>query len=116
MQLKPVLGPIQLIFYSVGVIIGAGVYSVLGPAAGLAQQHLWLSFLIGAGVALLTAISYAEMATSFPAAGAEYLYVRRAWPSSDWLAFGVGCIILLGGSATAATVAMAFGGDRKSVV
>ena len=28
MQLKPILGPIQLIFYCVGVIIGAGVYSV----------------------------------------------------------------------------------------
>jgi amino acid transporter len=116
MQLKPVLGLIQLIFYSVGVIIGAGVYSVLGAAAGLAHQDLWISFLVGAGVALLTAISYAEMATSFPAAGAEYVYVRRAWPSADWLAFGIGCIILLGGAATAATVAMAFGGYLRTFV
>ena len=110
MQLKPVLGPVQLIFYSVGVIVGAGVYSVLGAAAGLAQYGLWISFLVGAAVALLTAISYAEMATSFPAAGAEYVYIRRAWPKADWLAFGVGAIILIGGAATAATVAMAFGG------
>jgi len=71
MQLKPVLGPVQLIFYSVGVIVGAGIYSVLGAAAGLAQHNLWVSFLISAGVALLTAIAYAEMATSFPTAGAE---------------------------------------------
>ena len=42
MQLKPVLGPIQLVFYSVGIIIGAGVYTVIGTAAGLAQQSLWL--------------------------------------------------------------------------
>lgn len=110
MQLKPVLGPIQLIFYSVGVIVGAGIYSVLGAAAGLAQHDLWISFLISATAALLTAISYAEMATAFPAAGAEYVYVRRAWPKSDWLSFGVGVIILIGGAATAATVAMAFGG------
>jgi amino acid transporter len=61
-------------------------------------------------VALLTAISYAEMTTSFPAAGAEYVYVRKAWPEADWLAFGVGTVILIGGAATAATVAMAFGG------
>jgi amino acid transporter len=73
MQLKPILGPIQLIFYSVGVIVGAGVYSVLGAAAGLAQHHLWISFLVSAGGELLTAISYAEMATAFPAAGAEYV-------------------------------------------
>jgi APA family basic amino acid/polyamine antiporter len=110
MQLKPVLGPVQLIFYSIGVIIGAGVYSVIGTAAGLAQSALWLSFLVSAVVALLTALSYAEMATAFPHAGAEYVYVRRAFPHADWLAFGVGAVILIGGAATAATVAVAFGG------
>jgi amino acid transporter len=116
MQLKPVLGPVQLIFYSVGVIIGAGVYSVIGTAAGVAQHNLWLSFLVSAGVALLTAISYAEMATSFPVAGAEYVYIRHAWPKADWLAFGVGAVILIGGAATAATVAMAFGGYLRIFV
>jgi len=110
MQLKPVLGPVQLIFYSIGVIVGAGVYSVIGTAAGLAQSGLWLSFLVSAVVALLTALSYAEMATAFPHAGAEYVYVRRAWPHADWLAFGIGAVILIGGAATAATVAVAFGG------
>jgi basic amino acid/polyamine antiporter, APA family len=110
MPLKRVLGPIQLIFYSVGVIVGAGVYSVIGSAAGLAQGGLWLSFLIGAAVALLTAFSYAEVATSFPIAGAEYAYIRQAWPGADWLSFTVAMVILLGGAATAATVAMAFAG------
>jgi len=56
------------------------------------------------------------MATSFPAAGAEYVYVRRAWPKADWLAFGVGAIVLIGGAATAATVAMAFGGYLRAFV
>ena len=110
MQLKPVLGPVQLIFYSIGVIVGAGVYSVIGTAAGLAQHGLWLSFVVSAVVALLTAISYAEMATTFPHAGAEYVYVRQAWPKADWLAFGIGAVILIGGAATAATVAVAVGG------
>jgi amino acid transporter len=105
-----------LIFYSVGVIVGAGVYSVIGTAAGLAQENLWLSFTIGAGVALLTAISYAEMATAFPAAGAEYIYIRKAWPGADALAFGIGAIILIGGAATAATVALAFGGYLRTFV
>jgi APA family basic amino acid/polyamine antiporter len=116
MQLKPVLGPVALIFYSIGVIVGAGVYSVIGAAAGLAQGSLWLSFLIGAGVALLTAFSYAEMATAFPAAGAEYVYIRRTWPGADWLAFGVGVTILLGGAAMATTVAIAFGGYLRSFI
>ena len=108
--LEPVLGRPQLLVYSVGVIVGAGVYAVIGTAAELAQDKLWLSFLIGAAVALLTAISYAELATAFPRAGAEYYYLRMAWPAAEWLSFCVGVIILLGGAATAATVATAFGG------
>jgi basic amino acid/polyamine antiporter, APA family len=99
MQLKPVLGPVQLAFYGVGIIVGAGIYTVIGAAAGMAQQSLWLSFVIGAVVALLTGFSYAEMTTSFPRAGAEYLYLRRALPKSDWAAFGVGLLILMGGAA-----------------
>jgi APA family basic amino acid/polyamine antiporter len=116
MSLKPVLGPVQLTFYSVGVIVGAGVYSVIGTAAGLAQQSLWLSFLVSAGVAFLTALSYAEMATAYPQAGAEYVYTRRAWPNAGWLSFGMGAVILIGGAATATTVAVAFGGYLRVFV
>jgi len=116
MQLKPILGPIQLIFYCVGVIIGAGVYSVIGAAAGLAEESLWLSFSLAALVALLTGFSYAEMTTSFPHAGAEYVYLRRAFPKSDLIAFSVGLVILMGGAATATTVAVAFGGYLKTFV
>ena len=116
MQLKPVLGPVQLAFYGVEIIVGAGVYSVIGKAAGIAQEGLWLSFVIGAVVALLTGFSYAEMTTLFPHAGAEYLYLRRALPKSDWAAFGVGLLILMGGAATASTVAVAFGGYLRTFV
>jgi amino acid transporter len=116
MPLKRTLGPLELIFYSVGVIVGAGVYSVIGAAAGLAQDSLWISFAVGAGVALLTALSYAEMATAYPQAGAEYIYIRRAWPRADWLSFGTGIVILIGGAATAATVAVAFGGYLRTFV
>lgn len=116
MKLTRVLGPGQLFFYSVGVIIGAGVYSVIGIAAGLAGEGLWVSFLIGAAAALLTGLSYAETATAFPAAGAEYVYVGLAWPKAGWVPFCVGVIVLLGGAATATTVAVAFGGYLKTFV
>jgi|SRR5579863_1822395 len=114
LTLKRVLGPVQLVFYGVGVIVGAGVYSVIGSAAGIAQQNLWLSFAIGAMVALLTGFSYAEMTTSFPSSGAEYQYLREALPQSDSASFVVGLVILIGGAATAATVAVAFGGYLRT--
>ena len=115
MKLKAVLGPVQLVFYSVGVIIGAGVYSVIGAAAGLAGESLWLSFVLAAIVAALTAVSYAEMTTAFPAAGAEYVYVRRALPEARWVSVSIAVVILFGGAATAATVAVAFGGYLKNL-
>lgn len=113
-QLKPTLGPVQLLFYCVGVIVGAGVYSIIGSAAGLAGQGVWLSFVLAAFVALLTGFAYAEMATSFPHAGAEYIYARRAFPESTFLSFALGLLILVGGAATAATVAVAFGGYLRT--
>jgi APA family basic amino acid/polyamine antiporter len=116
MTLKPTLGPVQLLFYCVGVIVGAGVYSIIGPAAGLAGQGVWLGFVVAAIVALLTGFSYAEMATSFPHAGAEYVYVKRAFPGSRFLPLAVGIMILIGGAATASTVAVAFGGYMRSFI
>jgi basic amino acid/polyamine antiporter, APA family len=115
-KLKPSLGPVQLLFYCVGVIVGAGVYSVIGPAAGLAGHDVWLSFILAAVVALLTGFSYAEMATTFPQAGAEYIYIRRTLPRSAFWPFAIGLLILAGGAATAATVAIAFGGYLQAFV
>lgn len=74
-QPKPTLGTVQLFFYCVGVIVGAGVHSIIGSTAGIAGSALWLSFLLAALVALLTGLAYAEMSTSFPHAGCEYVYV-----------------------------------------
>jgi hypothetical protein len=109
-QLRPTLGPVQLTFYGIGVIVGAGVYSVIGAASAIAHDALWFSFVIGGFVAFLTGLSYAEMTTAFPAAGAEYSYVRRAFPKAEWISVLVALTILIGASATASTVAVAFGG------
>ena len=109
-RLQKTLGLASLTFYGVGMIVGAGVYSVIGEAAGAAGDAVWLAFALGAAVALLTGLSYAEMATLFPRAGAEYVYVRRAFPSVRAAPFAVGVILVAAAAATAATVALAFAG------
>jgi APA family basic amino acid/polyamine antiporter len=55
-------------------------------------------------------MSYAELATALPRAGAEYVYLRRAAPEHHWVAFAVGLLLVFAGAATAATVALAFAG------
>jgi amino acid transporter len=100
----------SLTFYGVGLILGAGIYSILGEAAGIAGEALWMSFLVGSLAALLTGLSYAELATMFPKAGAEYVYLREAWPRVTWLPGTLGWVLVVAGMTTAATVSRAFAG------
>jgi len=113
--LKRTLGPWSLWFYGLGAILGAGVYSVIGVAAGRAGDGLWISFVGSGVVALLTALSYAELATLFPEAGAELIYLKRALPKRAWFAFTVAAMIVLSSAATVATVSIAFGGYLREL-
>jgi APA family basic amino acid/polyamine antiporter len=109
-SLRRSLGLGSLTFYGVGLILGAGIYSILGEAAGIAGEALWQSFLLGSLAALLTGLSYAELATMFPRAGAEYVYLGEAWPGIPWLSGAIGWVLVMAGCATTATVALAFAG------
>jgi basic amino acid/polyamine antiporter, APA family len=116
MPLARALGLPGLTFYGVGIILGAGIYSVLGAAAGRAGDAVWLSFAGSGAVALLTALSYAELATTHPRASAEFTYLRRALPGWPGIALVTGLLVALSGAATAATVAIAFAGYLRSFV
>ena len=109
-RLKRSLSFVDLSFYGVGIIVGAGIYAVIGVAAAEAKEALWLSFLAAALVALVTAASYAELASMFPSAGAEYEFLKKAFPRMGALAFLAGGLISINAAATIATVALAFGG------
>jgi basic amino acid/polyamine antiporter, APA family len=109
-ELKRALGLSGLSFYGLGIIIGAGIYSVIGAAAGTAQEGLWLSFVLGGIVAFLTGLSYAELATTFPEAGAEYVYLRHALPRYPLSSFMIGFILSIAAASTAAAVSLAFAG------
>jgi amino acid transporter len=110
------LGTGALAFYGVGLILGAGIYSILGEAAKVAGTALWQSFLLGSLAALATGLSYAELATMFPRAGAEVVYAREAWPRASWLSGVVGWTLVGASLAAAAAVALAFAGYASRFV
>jgi len=116
MSLQRLLGTPALLCYGVGAMIGAGIYSVIGKAAGLAGEGLWLSFLLAAVAALFAGLSYAELSSRYPEAGAEYLYLRKALPRARAAAFSVGLLVTLANAATAATVSIAFAGYLERLV
>jgi len=105
-ELKRSLSLWQLTLMSVGIILGAGIYVIIGEAVGLSGNSIWLSFIIAAVVATLTAFSYAELSSRFPKAGAEYIYMENSFGNrAAWI---VAWLLLAGSVIGGATVAMGF--------
>ena len=107
------LGLAGVTLSGIGIILGAGIYALIGVAAGQAGNAVWLSFVISAVAALFTALSYAELASLFPRSGAEYEYTAAA--ISDFVGFIVGWLNILSGIIAAAAVALGFGGYFASL-
>ena len=106
--LKKSLGLFRLTVYGVGTIIGSGIYAVIAPAAAEAGSAIWISFLLAAFASSFTALSYAELASAVPSAGAEHNFLQRAFPKVPVIAFAIGLFIAIHGAATFATVALTF--------
>ena len=66
---------------SVGIanIIGAGIFVVSGVAAGLAGPSVILSFFLAGFIAMMTALSAAELSSFVTETGASYAFTKRAF-------------------------------------
>jgi len=108
------LGLGQCIFFGVGSILGAGIYTLIGKVAGHAGNLTWLAFLIASSTALLTAFSYAELSAAYPKSGGEYVYVKRAF--GQRMGTFLGLVIAINGIISAATVSLGFAGYFTELV
>src|SRR3972149_7651489 len=111
--LKRELGLLEVTLSGVGIILGAGIYAIIGKASGLTGNSLWISFAISALIAIFTGLSYAELSSLFPKASAEYEYTANAFGRR--LAFIIGWLVILSGVIGASTVALGFGGYLKAL-
>lgn len=112
-ELRRVLGLFEITLSGIGIILGAGIYALIGEAAGLAGNAVWLSFAISSLVALLTGLAYAELSSMFPRASAEYEYTAQAF--SRFPAFVIGWLIIFSGVIGAATVSLGFAGYFRAL-
>lgn len=108
-SLKRDINFIELLIYGVGLILGAGIYALIGGAIGLTGNSAWLSFLIAAIIASFTGLSYAELSSMFAKSAAEYFYIKKSFKSHS-LAFLVGWIEIFGDITAVSVVALGFGG------
>ena len=68
------IGLFQLTMIGVGATIGSGIFVILGDAVPKAGPGVILSFIIAGINAALTALCYAELASTIPASGSSYSY------------------------------------------
>ncbi|MBF0569889.1 MAG: amino acid permease [Candidatus Omnitrophica bacterium] len=79
-KLKKVLGPLELILFGIGVIVGAGIFATVGTAAAGdslrpgAGPALIVSFAMTAVACGFAALCYAEFASLVPISGSAYTY------------------------------------------
>ncbi|HSM17010.1 MAG TPA: amino acid permease [Gemmatimonadales bacterium] len=90
---------LDITMIGVGAMIGAGIFVLTGIAAGVAGPALLLVFGLNGFVALLTAMAYAELGSSYHSAGGGYTWVKTALPDPSgflsgwmsWFAQAVAC-------------------------
>ncbi|MCK4335424.1 MAG: amino acid permease, partial [Candidatus Aenigmarchaeota archaeon] len=112
-KLEREIGLWQAVLAGIGIILGAGIYVLIGKASALAGNAVWLSFLLSALVAVFTGLSYAELSSIFPKAGAEYVYTKHAFGRR--IAFIIGWLLVISGFVFSATVSFGFAGYFESL-
>lgn len=78
-ELRRTIGLWQMVFYCAGSMLGAGIYGLVGKAAGELGSAVWLGFLVAMVAALLTGLSYASLGSRYPRAGGAAYVTHRAF-------------------------------------
>lgn len=112
--LKRAIGPVELTLYALGSMLGSGIYALVGKAAGIVGNAVWLSFIAALCAALLTALSYASLGSRYPRAGGASYVTDRAfgWPI---LSFAVGLALVCSGMTSVATQSRVFASNLASL-
>jgi APA family basic amino acid/polyamine antiporter len=107
-ELRRDLGLLDAVGIGFGAIIGAGIFVVTGIAAGVAGPSLLAGLLVAGVAATANALSSAQLAAEFPAAGGTYEYGYRVL--NPWFGFAAGWLFLASKISAAGTVALGLAG------
>lgn len=95
--------------YGLGVTIGAGIYVLVGVAAGRSGMHAPLAFVGAALVMALSAASFAELGTRMPVSASEAAYAQAAFHRRR-LSLAVGLLVVATAMISAATISVGSAG------
>jgi amino acid transporter len=114
-ELKRTLGPIHLVLFGIGCIIGAGIFVRTGTAAAqFAGPAVILSFVVAGIVCAFAGLCYAELASMLPVSGSAYTYAYTT--VGEFGAWIMGSLLLLEYALAASVVAVGWSGYCVSLL
>lgn len=108
----------DLVFLTIGSVIGSGIFIVPATVLRLTGGELGpalLVWVVGGILSLLGALTYAELSAMKPESGGLYIYMRDAFGGFVAFLYGWALFFVIA-SATAATLAVAFAGYLRQFV
>lgn len=113
-ELRRVLRLFDVTLAGIGLILGAGIYTLIGIAASSSGNATWLSFLISAIIVIFTGLSYAELSSIFKGNAGEYNYLSIAFNRKFALLTSLS--IIFAGFTSASAVALGFAFYLSSLI
>jgi amino acid transporter len=109
------IGGWQIMFYGLGSMLGAGIYALIGKAAGGLGNAMWLAFLMAMLGAMLTGLSYACVGGRYAKAGGA-AYVTQRGLRKPLLSYVIGIAVMMSGLTSMATGSQAIIGQVKELM
>lgn len=80
----PTLSVFDATMITVGIVIGAGIFETPVLVAGIAGSPvpMLVAWVLGGALSFVGALTYAELATTYPSAGGDYTFLTRAYGKS----------------------------------
>jgi len=92
----------------IGTMVGVGIFIVIGLAGSIAGSYVWVSFIIGGIVALLSGYSLAKLALAYPSRGGIIEYITQEF-GENIFSGALSVMFYLAQLVTLAAVAKSFG-------
>ncbi len=103
------IGLFSAMAIGIGGMVGAGIFSILGVVGEAAGTAMWVSFLVGGVVALLSTYSYAKLGARYPSAGGAVEFLVKGF-GDGVITGGINLYMWIGYVIALALYAQAFAG------
>lgn len=109
MQTKKPIGLLSAISIGIGGMIGAGIFSILGVAARISGNAMYISFILAGVIALFCTYSYSKLGAKYPSAGGPVEFLIKGF-GDGILSGGFNILLWIGYVFVLALYAKAFAG------